>query len=108
MAKQLGSDDSLRVRTIREGRPGLEHVEALLALRCDNLAPVLPARTILFRKGELSRMIREGPVELRVIAKHVYASKPALDGKVACNRVANALTRLKRDGVGQKEVAREI
>jgi hypothetical protein len=110
MYKQLVSDamvssalHTLRVRTIREGRPGLEHVEALMALRGHNLAPVLPARTILFRKGELSRMIRqalrEGPLELRVIAQHAYASKPTIDGKAARNRVANALTRLKREGV---------
>jgi len=31
---------ALRHRTVREGRPGLEHVEALLAIRGDNLAPV--------------------------------------------------------------------
>lgn len=110
MYKQLVSEamvssalHTLRVRTIREGLPGLEHVEALLALRGDNLAPVLPARTILFRKGELSRMIRqalrEGPLELRAIVKHAYASKPAMDDKAARNRVANALTRLKREGV---------
>jgi hypothetical protein len=94
---------ALRVRTIREGRPGREHVEALLALRGDNLAPVPKAYTIRFRRGELSRVIRralaQGPLELRDVSGYVYSHKPAMGRRTAHQRVSVILFRMKTRGM---------
>lgn len=93
---------SLWVRTIREGLLGLEHVDAMLTLRGDNLAPVLPARRYRFRRGGLCRAVvralQQGPLVLFEIVAAVYAGKAALAERPASNRVANVLARLKRDG----------
>jgi hypothetical protein len=57
---------NLRAQIIRDGGPGLEHVEALLKLRGDNLGPV-PRKAPLqrFRRGKLRVAIfaalRDGP-----------------------------------------------
>ncbi|PZQ52450.1 MAG: hypothetical protein DI556_01995 [Rhodovulum sulfidophilum] len=50
---------SLRIKTVREGRPGLEQLEALMALRGDPLPPVPRANAVRFRKGELTRLVLE-------------------------------------------------
>jgi hypothetical protein len=94
---------SLRVRTIREGLPGLEHIEALLALRGHNLPPVPPAHRYWFRRGGLRRAVvqalQQGPMGLDEIVAAVYAGKATLAERPASNRAVNVLTRLKRDGV---------
>lgn len=98
---------TLRVRTIREGRPGLEHVEALLALRGDNLTPIPIKRTIRFRKGELRRLVlralRERPMKRSEIVAAVYVGRDMPPVEQASNRVGVILTRLKRDGVVRSE-----
>jgi len=56
---------NLRAQIIRNGEPGLEHVEALLMLRGDNLGPVPRKATCHFRRGKLRLAIfaalRGGP-----------------------------------------------
>lgn len=56
---------NLRAQIIRDGGPGLEHVEALLQLRGDNLGPVPRKATCSFRRGKLRVAIftalRAGP-----------------------------------------------
>src|SRR5688500_15623863 len=68
---------ALRAELIREGRPGLEHVEALLQLRGNNLPPVpqkakTPAR---FRRNRLRVAIyaalRDGPLTGPEIVRRV-------------------------------------
>ena len=44
---------NLRPQIIHGGGPGLEHVEALLALRGNNLAPVPRKATVHFRRNRL-------------------------------------------------------
>ena len=58
---------NLRTQIIRDGEPGLEHVEALLQLRGDNLGPVpRKAAPQRFRRGKLRVAIfsalRGGPL----------------------------------------------
>ena len=71
---------ALRAELIREGGPGLDHVEALLQLRGHNLGPVprkavTPAR---FRRGKLRVAIyaalRPGPLTGREIVERVSAA----------------------------------
>lgn len=95
---------ALRIRTVREGRPGLEHIEALLAIRGDNLAPVPQAQPAnKFRKGELRRLIlaalRGGPMTLREIAAHVADQRPAVAYADAYLRTSFAMSKLRRVGM---------
>ncbi len=57
---------ALRAELIREGGPGLEYVEALMALRGNNLPPVPRKATVRFRRGKLRVAIyaalRGGPL----------------------------------------------
>lgn len=75
---------NLRAQIIRDGGPGLEHVEALLQLRGDNLGPVPRKATYHFRRGKLRVAIftalRAGPctgpqVVARVCEAHGLAYK---------------------------------
>lgn len=94
---------SLRFHTIREGRPGLEHIEALLAMRGSNLAPVPAKRTIRFRKGELQRIVlgapRDGPKDVRTVGDCIHAHRPAMGRDVAYQRASVVLSRMKRRGL---------
>ena len=57
---------NLRAQIVRDGQPGLEHVEALLALRGNNLAPVPRKAHPHFKRGKLRVAIyaalRGGPL----------------------------------------------
>jgi len=57
---------SLRAQIIRNGEPGLEHVDALLQLRGDSLGPVPRKVTCHFQRGKLRVAIftalRGGPL----------------------------------------------
>lgn len=68
---------ALRAELVREGGPGLEHVEALLALRGSNLPPV-PAKAKTaprFRRNRLRVAIRaalrDGPLTGRELVQRV-------------------------------------
>lgn len=73
---------NLRAQIIRDEDPGLEHLEALLQLRGDNLGPVPRKANPLFRRGKLRVAIftalRKGPctgpqVVMRVCEAHGLA-----------------------------------
>lgn len=57
---------ALRRKTIREGRPGLKHVEALLKIQGEPLPPVSRKLDVHFRRGKLRlailKALREGPL----------------------------------------------
>lgn len=94
---------SLRIRTVREGRPGLDQLEALMALRGDPLPPVPRANAVRFRKGELIRLVvealREGPKTVGEVGAYVHAYKPAMPRDVAYQRASVILSRLKGRGL---------
>lgn len=94
---------TLRVRTIRGDLPGLEHIEALMAIRGGDLAPVPPARTIRFRKGELRRAVlralRGRPMALHEIVTAVFAARAVPADRQARNRIATILTGMKLKGM---------
>lgn len=66
---------ALRAELIREGGPGLEHVEALLVLRGSNLPPVPRKLPMRFKRNGLRRAIREalrpGPLTGRELVQRV-------------------------------------
>lgn len=66
---------NLRAQIVRDGKPGLEHVEALLQLRGDNLGPVPRKASHHFRRGKLRAEIftalRGGPCTGPQIVAHV-------------------------------------
>ena len=66
---------ALRAELVREGGPGLEHVEALLHLRGHNLGPVPGKRPMRFRRNKLRLAIcaalRDGPLRGREIVRRV-------------------------------------
>lgn len=70
---------ALRAELIRDGGPGLEHVEALLVLRGSNLPPVpRKAAPPNFRRGKLRLAIfmalRDGPLTGPEIVRRVSAA----------------------------------
>lgn len=69
---------ALRAEMIRDGAPGLEHVEALLVLRGSNLPPVpRKAKPLNFRRGRLRMAIyaalKDGPLPGPEIVARVCA-----------------------------------
>ena len=66
---------NLRAQIIRNGEPGLEHVEALLQLRGGNLGPVPRKANQFFRRGKLRVAIftalRAGPCTGPEVVKRV-------------------------------------
>lgn len=94
---------ALRVRTIREDRAGLEHVEALLRMRGHNLGPV-PRRhaDAIFHRGELRKLIRQalrrGPLTLREVSEHVGAQRPDVGPRLAYKRASSVLSKMAARG----------
>jgi hypothetical protein len=66
---------ALRRNTVREGRPGLKHVEALLKLQGEPLAPVPRANNVQFGRNKLRlailKALRDGPLRTGQIADRV-------------------------------------
>ncbi len=71
---------ALRLQLIRDNGSGLQHVEALLAMRGCNLGPTPRSGVNSFRKNELRRLILaalgDGPQSLRGIAAYIASRKP--------------------------------
>ena len=90
---------SLRIKTVREGRPGLEQIEALMALRGDPIKPIPRTFTVHFKRRELSRLVleavRERPRKLGEVADYVHARKPMVARDVAYQKASVILSRLK-------------
>lgn len=99
---------NLRRDLIRNGGDGLEHVEALMRIR-----GITPDRERRWRKPDhsprwsMSRMVlealRDGPQRHRDIAAKVHAQRPDLAYVEARVRSGQALARLKRRGLVERE-----
>ena len=94
---------ALRAELVREGGPGLEHVEALLLLRGSNLPPVpRKAKPPHFRRGKLRAAIcaalRDGPLTGPAIVERVCAAHGPAYGTMY-RSVYSQLGQLRRAGV---------
>jgi hypothetical protein len=99
---------ALRKQIIRGDGAGLEHVEALLALRGVALSRVrAPWREDVGRRGEtrrvLLRALADGPRTAPQLAAVVRAWKPDLPALLAYQRTIHALYRLKAAGLVGRE-----
>ena len=94
----------LRAEIVREGKPGLEHVNALLALRGALPNAPVPRKTDRrFKRGKLAAMIaselRSGALTGREIAERVAARHGRLTAGEAYERVYGCLARMRRAGL---------
>ncbi|WP_375172601.1 hypothetical protein [Pseudooceanicola sp.] len=94
---------ALRKQIIREGGEGLDHVEALLALRGVDMPRVLPAkRSDVARRGQARQVIidalRASPMSLRDLSVRVAQVRPELTPKTAYKRTSVTLAKLKEMG----------
>ena len=98
---------ALRKSIILGGLEGLPQVEALLALRGVPLPRVLLVKQLPARRGAMPRMIlealRDGPMRLTDLARHVADNRPELTPQTAYGRTALHLSKLKRAGVVVQE-----
>lgn len=99
---------ALRKQTIRGGGVGLEHVEALLALRGVPMPQVRAPRRPDVARCRLMRLLvlaalRDGPKRVREIAATVAVRRPELPAQAAYTRTGQALARLKRAGLVTRE-----
>ena len=95
---------NLRAQIVRDGGEGLEHVEALLALRGCALPRVVPkAPPRWFQRRERGRLIlaelRGGPVRSRANVAAVSARRPELVPDEARRSVHAALAKLRAKGL---------
>jgi hypothetical protein len=95
---------ALRKQIIREGKPGREHVEALLALRGVPAPRVLPAkRQDVAKKGHMRRIIcgalKDGPMTMGELTAVVAQARPEIAPRAAYIRTTQALDKLKKAGL---------
>lgn len=93
---------ALRKRTIREGREGLDHVEALLRLRGVDMPEVRSARgPDVARRGEAQRIVldalRDGPKTLAEVETYMAERRPGVDRMR--HRASQAMCKLRKAGV---------
>ena len=98
---------ALRAELIREGGPGLEHVEALLQLRGHNLGPVPRKRPPrLFRRGRLRGAIgvalRRGPLTGPEIVRAICAAHALPYGTIYRTVYSRLWAMKKAEQVGHK------
>ena len=101
----------LRKQTIREGRDGLDHVEALLRLRGVDMPEVRSKRAPdAARRGEAQRIVLEalrgGPKTLREIAAVMAERRPQIPPDRVAHRASQALNKLRKAGVVVSEPRR--
>jgi hypothetical protein len=98
---------NLRTSLIRDGGPGLEHVEALLALRGHNLGPVPRRIDRQHKRNGLRRKIlaalRSGPLRGVEIARHVATDYPDKPLRRVCWGVNVTLRRMETAGLVRRE-----
>jgi hypothetical protein len=100
---------ALRKQIIRGDGKGLEHVEALLALRGVPMPQVRAPRKVDVARCRQMRLLvlaalKDGPKPLPEIAACVAAAKrPELPPKAAYTRTWQALARLKRTGLARRD-----
>ncbi|WP_136634948.1 hypothetical protein [Pseudooceanicola onchidii] len=87
---------ALRKQIIREGGDGLDHVEALLAMRGVDMPRVLIATA---RRGEMGRMVldalRDGPKTRAQLVEYIGALRPDVPTDRLYWRVDGALSKLR-------------
>ena len=102
----------LRAEIVRDGRSGLSHVDALLALRgrdpdgneVDRLVARFAGRGTL--KTQLVGFLSEGPRTLKELVARVQQTRPNADEHQTYHSTANCLTKLRRSGVAVTEAGR--
>lgn len=98
---------ALRRKTILEGLDGLEHVEALMALRGVPLAPIRTMPQDRAGRLQMTRLILEalqdGPMPMREIAAHVASQRPEISRRAAYKRTCGVVYRLKCKGAVVRE-----
>jgi hypothetical protein len=91
-----------RAQCIRDGKPGLGHVETLLQMQGDNPAPLPRKRRRGFKRNECSRavlaILRDGQQTRRAIAERL-AERTGVHPRRAASCADTALQRLKRLGM---------
>ena len=95
---------NLRKQMIRGDGAGLNHVEALLAMRGVVMPRVLPAKKAdAARMGQMQRLIlealRDGPLPFRAIVDHVAQKRSEISYRVAYVRTGQRLDAMKRKGL---------
>jgi hypothetical protein len=96
---------ALRKQIIRGNGAGLDHIEALMALRGVELRPVLPPRSKdAARRGHMAAMVvsalrENGPQTARDVTEYVAKRRPEIAHADAHKRAAMALSNLKIKGL---------
>lgn len=103
---------ALRKQLIRSNGAGLEHVEALLALRGIPVPRVLPAkRPDAARMGAMRRLLlgqlQTGPKTMRELVDHVASCRTELAPHPAYHRTGQALQKLRVAGLIRREAREE-
>jgi hypothetical protein len=93
---------ALRRKTVREGRPGLKHVEALLKLQGEPLAPVPRMNNVRFPRNKLRlailRALRDGPLRTGQVCDRVCEENSVERTQTRYENVACALRRMRDKG----------
>lgn len=93
----------IRAEIVRDNLNGLEHVDALLAMRGHEAAPVPRKTPKAFKRGELRRMIldalRDGPQTGAQLAERIAGQRDGLTRQQAYKRVYIALHGMQRRGM---------
>lgn len=95
---------ALRKQVIRESCEGLDHVEALLALRGVRMPRVMPSKKPdVARCGQMQGLIlaalSEGPKPLREIVAYVAERRPEISYEAAYRRTGQRLPQLRDKGL---------
>lgn len=99
----------LRAQIIREGRPGQDHVDALLRLRGVDLdgLRVPPVNKRTFAKGELTKAVlaalRDGPRTAPQLYDAIQPLAPDMPRRALSERVRTCLKRMEGRGVVRRE-----
>gem|GEM_PF-1364255 len=104
---------ALRKQIIREGGDGLEHAEALLAMRGVPMPAVLPPKKPdAARRGMMRLLIldamRKGHCTQRDLGAYVHAHRPELPESVAYRRTTRALQKMKAARVVRREAGKWV
>ena len=97
---------ALRKRIIREGGEGLDHVEALLAMRGVGMPRIFALKDKPFASREVRRAIlkalSDGSKSGPDIYRAVMQLRDGMDYQTAQGRVSNVLTKMRQEGLVQR------
>lgn len=99
---------ALRKQIIRESGEGLDHVEALLALRGVDLTTVYQAKAANWaRRGHMHRMaleaLKDGPLTRRQLVDRIAGQRPEVPPERIYWRTDAALAKLQAKGLVRRE-----